>query len=455
MGIFGTVTGATLKDITVSGLQVTGDRNVGGLVGRFDGGTIEGVQVDAAVTGLCTSNAHNCSVGGLVGYVDDSVPTTITRSRTSGSVTATYSVGASTYGRAAGGLIGSAVPRYLSIADSYSSAQVTGYAKVGGLMGYYEDQLNSDVLVVSDSYASGPVTAASEAGGLVGCFQDMTTNQCGSHSSSVTFTDTYWDTQTTGRATTADSRGVGKTTAQMTDITTFAGWSIIDTTPGNSTWGICSSLNGGYPVLQWIAERESGVCTAPAPPDPPAPDPVPATPPSGVEAVPGDRSASVTWTAPGSSGSYAVSTYMVTSSPDARVSLSTTTSCTVSNLRNGVAYTFTVKALTGAGWSSSSAASSPVIPRAPRAVVITGSRQGAQVTIDGTSTGLDDDPLRVMVRMRGERVYVERGIVIPDARGAFTWAMTTGKSVAVYVAGDGVRSKRVVVGPQAEVARRG
>lgn len=443
VGLFGVTTGATLKDISLSNLQVTGDRQVGGLVGLLDGGTVENAQIHATVTGLCANNGTNCSVGGLVGHVDDSVATVIRGSWTSGVVTATVSVVNSTYGRAAGGLVGSAAPLALTISDSYSTAQASGYEFVGGFLGYYDEPQGNEVFTVADSYASGLVSGT--GGGLVGCFFDRTITQCNQPLGTVTFTDTYWDTQATGQAATAANRGTGKTTAQMTSLATFGNWSIVDTTPANATWGICPSLNSGYPFLQWIAAQQGWTCSASPPPAPPAPAPIPATPPTGVTAQPGDASAAVTWSAPASSGSYSVSTYLVRSSPEGRTCLTATLSCTVTGLRNGTPYTFTVEALTGAGWSSPSDPSAPVVPERARSIVITGARSGAEAVISGTATGLEGKSLTVMVRVRGARSFTERGQVTPDARGAFTWRIRTGKTAHVYVTGDGIASNRVMV----------
>lgn len=443
VGLFGVTTGATLKDITLINTQVSGERQVGGLVGLLDGGTIEQASVQVTVSGACTNSGFNCYVGGLVGQVDDSAATTIDQAWTSGSVMA------AAFGRGTGGLIGGATPSSLTVTDSYATAAVTGYTSVGGLLGVQVESTFGEVLSITDSYASGPVIAAQgtlDVGGLVGCFYDnQITSICGSPNASVTVTDTYWDTQTTGQASTAEGRGSGRTTQQLTSLGNFGNWSIADTTPANAIWGICAPLNSGYPFLQWVAQQQGWTCTAPPPPVPPVPAPIPATSPTGVKAAPGDASATVTWAPPTSSGSYAVSIYLVRSSPDGRTCLSTAAPCTVTGLRNGTPYTFTVEALTGAGWSAPSAPSTAITPTKPRSIVITGSRKAAAVVISGTSTGMPGQELTVMVRFRGERQFSERGRVTTSARGDFTWRMRAGKSVHIYVAGDGVTSHRVAI----------
>jgi len=78
-------------------------------------------------------------------------------------------------------------------------------------------------------------------GGLVGLNEDSTVS------------DSFWDTETIGQAT--SDGGTGKTTAQMQDFTTFsgAGWNIIvvalnQTNPAY-IWNIVNGVT--YPFLSW------------------------------------------------------------------------------------------------------------------------------------------------------------------------------------------------------------
>ena len=88
---------------------------------------------------------------------------------------------------------------------------------------------------------------------------------------------------------------------------------------------------------------------------------VPAAPVS-VSAVPGDASATVSWTAAGNGGSP-ITSYLVTSTPDGKTCSTTeATSCTVSELMNGTAYTFTVTATNTVGTSDPSTPSAAVTP---------------------------------------------------------------------------------------------
>ena len=84
-------------------------------------------------------------------------------------------------------------------------------------------------------------------------------------------------------------------------------------------------------------------------------------PPTGVKAAPGQESASVSWT-PGSDNGRPILEYVVTSTPGGNGCSTSGTSCTVSGLTGGTAYTFTVKARNLAGESTASQPSQPVTP---------------------------------------------------------------------------------------------
>ena len=195
----------------------------------------------------------------------------------------------------------------------------------------------------------------------------------------------------------------------------------------------------------------SFLLVGPHAPDPgPDPSPDPASPPRLVEAVPADRSALVSWAAPASPGSYPVTYYQATSIPGGQACLTTSLSCTVTGLTNGTPYTFTVRALTGAGWSATSDASNAVTPQAvPRSTIrITGMREGKRIVVAGTTTGFGTGAELVgWVRFRGGEFERQRGRILVDDVGTFTWERRTRRPAVVYVSTpDGsVLSNRVVI----------
>jgi fibronectin type 3 domain-containing protein len=120
--------------------------------------------------------------------------------------------------------------------------------------------------------------------------------------------------------------------------------------------------------------------TAPANTVPDAPSNVNATSYANTQSV-------VSWTAAAANGS-AITAYTVTSSPGGRTCTTAGTSCTVSGLTNGTAYTFTVTATNGIGVGPASAPSSPAtpstVPGAPTSVTAT-SYANAQSSVSWTA----------------------------------------------------------------------
>jgi hypothetical protein len=114
---------------------------------------------------------------------------------------------------------------------------VTGKQTVGGLVA-----LNWFGGLVSRSYSSGSVTGEGNVGGLVGV------------NSQGTVSDSFWNTQTSGLAT--SDGGTGKTTAEMKNITTFsaAGWNIVAVAnPGMRNTAYAWNIIDGqtYPFVSW------------------------------------------------------------------------------------------------------------------------------------------------------------------------------------------------------------
>jgi hypothetical protein len=88
------------------------------------------------------------------------------------------------------------------------------------------------------------------------------------------------------------------------------------------------------------------------------------TAPISVSAVAGDAAAVVSWSAPESDGGSAITGYTVTARPGGATCQTATTTCTVTGLSNGTAYTVSVIARNEIGPSPASADSAPVTPSA-------------------------------------------------------------------------------------------
>ncbi|WP_409345211.1 Ig-like domain-containing protein [Paenibacillus sp. MBLB4367] len=113
--------------------------------------------------------------------------------------------------------------------------------------------------------------------------------------------------------------------------------------------------------------------------------------PANVTAVAGDGQAIVTFTAPIDNGGSAITEYEVTASPGNVVMIGGASPITLTGLTNGTSYTFTVKAINGAGRSTASAQSNAVIPRSSSTENgnPTPSQPSAPTAPEATDTGVD------------------------------------------------------------------
>lgn len=228
-----------------------------------------------------------------------------------------------------------------------------------------------------------------------------------------------------------------------------------DSTTGPSPHSLSGLANGRTYVVYARAVNTAGPgpwtpASAPFTPQAPPPPPVfPPGEPEGVLVVAGNASATVAWSAPTASGSFPVTNYQVESVPGAGTCLTSGLTCAITGLRNGTAYSFRARALSGAGWGPWSAPSNEVTPRPPvnpPSITITGSRDGREARVAGMIKGAVDSSVTAWVRLPGRSAYAPEGRATVQSDGTFTWRRLTSKTVYVYFrTASGLRSDRIVI----------
>ncbi|MFY0696370.1 MAG: T9SS type A sorting domain-containing protein [Balneola sp.] len=261
VGLFARInSNATLKNMKIDSVDVTGRDYTGILAGQIADSDITNVNVSGSVVG-------NYDTGGLSGY---SFRTDIDSSSSNVNITMP--------GFRGGGLIGRT--NYGNVTNSHSSGSISGRGEVGGLIG------NGTYTNISQSYSETEVTANNSyyAGGFIGfgnrttisnsyAVGSVTTNSnyiagfagrtysgsitdsysggkvTGVNSSALGFisyrqgtsvNNSYWNTETSTRS--SSNGGVGLTTKQMKDQSSFNGWDFSD------VWGIQEHY--AYPYLK-------------------------------------------------------------------------------------------------------------------------------------------------------------------------------------------------------------
>jgi hypothetical protein len=137
-----------------------------------------------------------------------------------------------------GGLVG-INDWHVNIINSYSKSNVTGDSIIGGLVGWNIEGF------VTNCYSLGTVTGNEKVGGLVGLLEPPSRT-----------TNSYWDTETSGMANSAE--GTGRSTAEMQNDTTYTHntWDFVceDANGTENVWARLDGMNDGYPILVYQYE---------------------------------------------------------------------------------------------------------------------------------------------------------------------------------------------------------
>jgi|11_taG_2_1085331.scaffolds.fasta_scaffold00041_6 hypothetical protein len=205
VGLFGYIENATISNVLLTNVNISGFSNTGTIVGEDRFGVLSNISVTGRVSG-------NSATGGLIGRSLGAINNCFTDVSVSGS---TYS----------GGIVGRGST---NISNSFALGNVHASNRdAGGLIALSGG-------VITNSYSKGSVTSAGTKGGLVGRISGENANVVNS----------FWDVQTSGL--TSSNGGEGKTTAEMNDPFTYqhADWDIY------SVWATLPDSNSGYPILR-------------------------------------------------------------------------------------------------------------------------------------------------------------------------------------------------------------
>jgi hypothetical protein len=304
VGLFGRVVNATIQNVTLLDLDVTGyqeegyiyvgglvglniegtisgcktagdvcgNMNVGGLVGRNDFGTITGSHAVVDVFGgsgkmfggLVGDNnggtiSDSYAMGDVFGGSDSGNVGGLVGTTACGTIENSYATGSVSGLRYVGGLAGENYEN--EIRKSYAAGTVTGERYVGGLVGKNTCQGGPDA-ILRNVYAKGAVSGIEYVGGLVGINAGSSAAIDKSYAvgavagktdvgglvgtnyyygSTGSITDSYYDQETSGQNDTG--KGIPKSTVEMKQQATFIDWDF------TNTWSIYEGLS--YPFLGW------------------------------------------------------------------------------------------------------------------------------------------------------------------------------------------------------------
>lgn len=160
-GLFRTIDGAKINDLTLSNVNVSGVNSsgtklsiVGGLVGYSFSGEITNVRIDSGTV------SGSEIIGGIVGYAKEGT-TAITNCINKANITGSTSF--------VGGIVGgSEVPAILKVTNCENTGAITGTNFVGGIIGIMRATGSTTKSYIEGSKNSGAIKGTKTLGGIAG-----------------------------------------------------------------------------------------------------------------------------------------------------------------------------------------------------------------------------------------------------------------------------------------------
>ena len=238
IGLIGSLeTGAIIQNLTISGGNITGLKNTGGIVGINNGdntmiSNVANYNVTITTTesgtgGIIGRSANNMSIinavnsgdvtghfatGGIIGGSSQGFTINITKVRNSGAISGT--------GKNIGGIVGNTGKT--TIKDAGNTGSISGNDSIGGLVGRVSDKPTT----IDDSYNYVKVSGNGEVGGLVGTLLDSSIN--------ITIDNSYFLTTNNSaigkrNGATVTNNSVKIDTTEFATESTFTGWDFVNT----------------------------------------------------------------------------------------------------------------------------------------------------------------------------------------------------------------------------------
>ena len=216
VGLFGYTSWATVEDVGLNSISVTGNGSTGGLSGHSESTTVDKVYTTGTVTG------NNYYAAGIIGEMGG------------GSLSNSYStVNVTSSSDEAGGLIGyMSSGTFANLSNCYATGNVVGFGKAGGLVGETYSPGS-----ITNCFSTGSVTAGYLAGGAIGLY-----------SGDTILTNLYWNNHAGNPANCYEGGDMG-----CTAIADDGSYFYSSSNPPMDSWNfttIWQEVPGSYPTLR-------------------------------------------------------------------------------------------------------------------------------------------------------------------------------------------------------------